>query len=676
MRKFEHVNRIFKLTIPPKFLIIRILGNALPPRHDIGNTLETTRFILQHEPRFPSSKRLWITNRIVEAEEKAALRALLQSHGEEIHDIPFNAASHFNAFLDLSGVPDGLRTGSSEEFSMDGNSVRIEAWLIRHKSQHLIGINQARNYALSIGRAQADWTLVLDGGTMFDSDGWTEFTNGVKDGKDKTVALIDLIRTDHWTPDKIKPSFINDHGENFKREEPQMAFHKKSTDLFDERLRYGDRNKSELICRLGVAGPWQSWVGPRWEIFHPLDAPSFGNYFWAGHIRRLPTQAAGKDIESGRWLRRFRGVSKLSFEMDFIFSQESCRRKTVVAAGFNVFKDQNVQNILPISNELFTESDRFITDKLKIAPNSNAQYYYTLAPFVSSDGQRSDGKLQHGIGKDFTDWGRYDAFSFKQTLSRICGLAYCGEYLKNRKYLEKSADLLKKWFISPSSRMEPSLRFAQVRPDKPQYNEVGLIEFRQIVELPAAISILHKNNLLSTEDITEIKRWLFSFKQDCVQSKVLSNALRYNNNIGTWAMAIFAAIDLFLGNDRTAFAAVWYAPVRLIKQLLPLSIQQNEIKRMQPLHYCLFNLSAWWSFNCTANQLGFNLLDYKGVKGESLQQAMMFCHSNRDFFQDYGTNSKEYDIRIEIMLSLFGIKPNTKNSILVTKPEWGLPSFC
>lgn len=131
------------------FGLFRILGNSLPPRHAASQTLELTEFILRHEPAFEDCTKYWILNRLVDQAQQDALLALIRSHGQEAIVIPFDAQAHNDAFLDPSGIPEPFRVrqGQGSEATSAARVYKLE-WLLRHKSQVLVNINQARNLAL------------------------------------------------------------------------------------------------------------------------------------------------------------------------------------------------------------------------------------------------------------------------------------------------------------------------------------------------------------------------------------------------------------------------------------------------------------------------------------------------------------------------------------------------
>jgi hypothetical protein len=67
---------------PDTFVLYRVLGNDLPPRHEIGQTLSNLRFMLDHEPELEACEKRWVVNRIVDPEQEAAIIALLEERGQ------------------------------------------------------------------------------------------------------------------------------------------------------------------------------------------------------------------------------------------------------------------------------------------------------------------------------------------------------------------------------------------------------------------------------------------------------------------------------------------------------------------------------------------------------------------------------------------------------------------
>lgn len=72
-----------------QFLLYRIIGNDLPPRHKEGQTLSNLHFILEHEPSFPNTRKIFVLNRISDPNTEAAIIQLLEQYHMEYIRIPF-----------------------------------------------------------------------------------------------------------------------------------------------------------------------------------------------------------------------------------------------------------------------------------------------------------------------------------------------------------------------------------------------------------------------------------------------------------------------------------------------------------------------------------------------------------------------------------------------------------
>jgi hypothetical protein len=88
------------------FVLYRVLGNDLPPRHEIGQTLSNLRFMLDNEPELEACEKRWVVNRIVDPEQEAAVIALLEERGQHYLHIPFDLGEYGRVGWDFDGFPD------------------------------------------------------------------------------------------------------------------------------------------------------------------------------------------------------------------------------------------------------------------------------------------------------------------------------------------------------------------------------------------------------------------------------------------------------------------------------------------------------------------------------------------------------------------------------------------
>jgi len=177
-----------------KVAIYRIIGNAMPRRHGASDFISHIRYIIRNEPDFPSCGKRWILNRIVDPAAKREIVALLEQHGCVYEDIPFDEKAFHDSFYDPAGLPPDLipRLGGDKE--PEGCLERPEVWIQRHRSQHLININHARNLAISRGVAEADWVMPLDGWCYLTQAAWTEIEGAIDGASDARYLIMPLER--------------------------------------------------------------------------------------------------------------------------------------------------------------------------------------------------------------------------------------------------------------------------------------------------------------------------------------------------------------------------------------------------------------------------------------------------------------------------------------------------
>lgn len=202
-----------------RFLVWRIVGNDLPPRHAPGAAFAHVRTIVEREPALPNYERRWLLNRIANPEVERDLHRFLESRGESVSCVPFD--------------PDGYRS----------RAMRYD------RLCDAIGINAARNEVLRRGFDEAEYVLPADVGTFFTQEAWTEVVSTVeryeRDGLTRHYFAIPMERVvsleDALSPERCANP----------RDEPQLLFRRGAELRFDETLRYGHRDKVDLLLRLG-----------------------------------------------------------------------------------------------------------------------------------------------------------------------------------------------------------------------------------------------------------------------------------------------------------------------------------------------------------------------------------------------------------------------------------------
>lgn len=277
---------------PDDFVLYRIIGNDLPPRHEVGQARRNLAFILEHEPELRRCDKRFIVNRIVDDEEERKIVELLEEADVRYLRIPFDWEEYAETPLDTVGVPERYAPQSRRyAWLREDEQRRVRARLYRHKNNYAMNNNGARNTALEDGRSAAKWIMPWDGNCFLTRDAYNEIRQAVRTRPHVPYVLVRMARLD----DNLQ-AFDNDMAP-WAVEEPQVVFRRDAAMRFDPAYPYGRRPKVELLWRLGVPGPWDEWGIEPWDLPCPEYHDDAGAFEWSGWVARL---AAGSESNQAR----------------------------------------------------------------------------------------------------------------------------------------------------------------------------------------------------------------------------------------------------------------------------------------------------------------------------------------------------------------------------------------
>jgi hypothetical protein len=248
----------------PTVTLARIIGNDLYPRHAEGQALINLETVLAHEPDFPGWQKVFVFNRWLDAEavDKAVRRVEASGHRAVV--LPFEADLYRRIACEPAffGGHHYFQSPQFEAKSVNQKN-RERLWACAPKVQYLMNINGARNVALELGRAQTDWTFVLDGSCFMNHEAQRRISQDLVRAPYVPYLVLSMRRLaancDLEAAD-VEPN---------PDEEPQLAFRFDTLEAFDALFPYGMRDKTALLDRLGIPGFWNLWGDMPW-----LPAPS------------------------------------------------------------------------------------------------------------------------------------------------------------------------------------------------------------------------------------------------------------------------------------------------------------------------------------------------------------------------------------------------------------------
>ena len=368
------------------FILYRIIGNDLEPRHAKGQSLSSIKFILDNEPEFRNCKKAWIINRIFDKNEEKRIVELLDSWGQSYTVIPFERDAYEKIHFDVTGLPSSFYLSSSDYRALDRVAKqRVQMHLRRFKNLYAMNNNGARNHALKHGRERAKWILPFDGNCYFTAEGF--------------AALQERIISQPWFPYVIVPMarivdnnlLLEPEFSPEAKEEPQIVFRRDAEEIFDETVPYGRRPKVELLWRLGVPGPWDRFWFDAWDQPRPAPGKFAGHFQKAGWVARLdlgrPTLEIGHRSLQARGEERNISIIATLDRLD----------ASVVAQSLNVselvfYDSHKIESLVEqnprLASDLRGHADAAlkrgpysVIDKTSLPPSGDLHDYWHPAPY-------------------------------------------------------------------------------------------------------------------------------------------------------------------------------------------------------------------------------------------------------------------------------------------------------
>ena len=633
-------------SVTDSFLLVRIIGNDLEPRHRKGQSYDNVRFILDNEPAFPGCEKFWIVNRIVDADEEARIVELLRSRGQALHQIPFE----LDAYRRVSWNTDRLTAGETrfsngEKWPEGRDPGRYETHLRLNKNRYAMNNNGARNAALRLARAKARWLMPWDGNCYLTRQAFDAIRVAVAAKPYLSFVIVPMARI-------VDNAALLDG--NFRpkaREEPQIVFRSDTTELFDETLGYGRRPKVEMLWRLGVPGPWDKFRDDGWDQPRPPLAASGGLFQKAGWVARLESGYSHLEIGKGgsraRMANRDEAIVAMLDRCDAkaVASQLDPSRLTyydedALAAARDHARPDDLEALRDAAEQALSRIPASVMDKTGRAPSGDPHDYVSPAPYWwpdpdKADGLpyiRRDGRIVPGAELNSPGSEAFDRTRLQRVLDDTTVLALAATVLGDRRFADRAAGLIRTWFVDPATRMAPHLRYAQVRSghNGDEGQGYGIIELKDLYFFLDAVRLIERAGALNQTDREAFRSWLSSYAQWLDTAPAGRFAFHRPNNHGVFFDLQRAAIAAFLGDGATLAKTGLYARERLIEQIAADGSLPRELTRARPRHYVVFSLQGWTSLARLLSSIDDDLWGFKAGAGQGLPQALSWLAAHLD----------------------------------------------
>jgi len=266
-----------------------------------------------------------------------------------------------------------------------------------------------------------------------------------------------------------------------------------------------------------------------------------------------------------------------------------------------------------------------VMSKQATPPSGSKHDYMSQAPYFWPNPKtadhlpyiRRDGERNPEINKIS------DHQSMDRMVSAVETLALAYFFDGDEKFAAKAAELLRVWFVDPSTRMNPNLEYAQFIPGVNTGRGIGLIETRGMTRLVDAIGLLAGSRAWNELDQKNLEQWFSSFLQWMLTSKNGRDEAAAKNNHGTYYDLQVSSFALFLGRKDLAIATLESARLKRIAiQIEPDGRQPLELVRTKGWSYSVGNLDGLTLLAILGERVRVDLFSYRTADGRGIRTAL------------------------------------------------------
>ena len=291
----------------------------------------------------------------------------------------------------------------------------------------------------------------------------------------------------------------------------------------------------------------------------------------------------------------------------------------------NPAETRQVQAAVADAQKALQHDPYTIVNKPQVPPTRDKHDYMSQAPYSWPDPAKPDGKPY--INRDGLRNPEAAAFTDEDNMldltSDVKKLAVAYYFTGKEEYAAQAAKQLRGFFLDPATRMNPNLNFAQAIPGLYTGRCYGMIETRNLVEIPDALALMADSKSIDTKLVSGLQDWFRQFTTWAMTSPLGSAEGKVENNHGTFWDSEVVDFALFTGDKALARRVLeTQTKARIATQLQPDGAQPLELARTRPWNYVTMNMLGWVRLARLAEKVDIDLWNYALPDGRGLHAGV------------------------------------------------------
>jgi len=268
-----------------------------------------------------------------------------------------------------------------------------------------------------------------------------------------------------------------------------------------------------------------------------------------------------------------------------------------------------------------------VMDKETTPPSGDKHDYISAGRYWWPDPKNPDGPYIRRDGVVNSEIDKFDRGILSIMARSVKNLSIAYYLTSDEKYALKAVQNLRKWFLNPSTKMNPNMNFGQTisgRNNGKGRGE-GIIDTYSFVEMLDGVELLKTSKHYTPQVAEGLTSWFSTYLNWMMTSEIGNEEFTAKNNHGTAFDVQATRYALFVGKEDIARKFIAEFPERrLFKQIEPDGSQPLELARTTALGYSTFNLTHILDMCCQAKSLNVDLFNSKSADGRCISKAFDF----------------------------------------------------
>jgi len=197
---------------------------------------------------------------------------------------------------------------------------------------------------------------------------------------------------------------------------------------------------------------------------------------------------------------------------------------------------------------------------------------------------------------------------------------------RDKRYAQRAADHLRAWFVTPATRMNPNLLYAQAVIGRSTGRNYGIIDTLHLVEVARAASLLGPEAMNAT-DLAAVKSWFGEYTNWLAESdRGKEERDTKNNHAMCWALQAEEFARLADNNPVREDVYRRFREILLPDQMAANGSFPKELARTKPYSYSIFNFDIMAGLCQSLKGLSPDPLQFKLADGRGLAKAAEFIY--------------------------------------------------